>query len=137
MITKAKGLREAGIQTFYLSYPMTDDRDGAIAIKMQDLENWLEGAGFTVLNPENLFSQTDHILHLQKTEPRYRDYMAFDLMSLCYKADAIILADEWKQSRGCRCEAFTAYTCDIMMLDERLTRLAPSVVMYECFQPAK
>lgn len=130
---KAQNLLSAGIKTIYLSYPMTNDVDGTIAKRMMDLVVELEKAGLFVINPAQLALQIKRV----RKEPNYRDYMGFDLMVLSHQADAILLADEWKQSRGCRCEAFTAHTCDIMMLDERLTQLAPSVVMYECFQPAK
>lgn len=137
MNAKTQTLQLAGIKTIYLSYPMTNDTDGFIGSKMKQLEEWLVAASFNVFNPENLSKQVDYILDSQGKNPRYRDYMAFDLMSLCHHCDAILLADEWKQSQGCRCEAFTAHTCEIMMLDERLTQLQPSVVLYECFQTAK
>lgn len=137
MRTKTQGLLRAGIKTIYVSYPMATDNDGAIARRMEELIVGLRTSGFEIIDPQELAKSTRHVMDCRRQEVRYRDYMGADLLRICIDADAILLADEWKQSNGCRCEAFTAHTCDIIMLDERLTQLAPSVVMYECFQPAQ
>lgn len=112
----AKALQEREIKSIYLSYPMTHDNEGKSLRKADKIHSVLEDLGFQVINPGVISRE----VQFRKMQPEYHHYMAADLQALCERADAILMVDEWSGSRGCRCEAFVAYTCGKTMLNEKL-----------------